>query len=230
MHHHLVPSRSAGAALVAGVVAFSVGDLLRRVVEPASASSASAVTSAVEAHTGPWLAAGLLELVAAALLLVGALSAKRLAPARGGRLTAIGSGLLAAGAVASVGHTIGYYGTYAQYADSGLDASTLNGLSQANDVLGGVAIAVFMLGLLLGPVLLTIGLRRAGVVAIWVPVAAVVFVVAGAVSGVAAGVVGLVAGLASLGVVGLTMARAATSRPSAATDADPDVDPAAALA
>ncbi|MGN6610836.1 MAG: hypothetical protein ACTHLJ_03595 [Angustibacter sp.] len=225
MHGPLVPSRSAGPALVAGVLAFSVGDLLRRVVEPSGASSASAVTAAVDAHTGLWLVAGLLELVAAALLLVGALSAGRLAPARGGRLTGIGSGLLAAGAVASVGHTIGYYGTYAQYADSGLDASTLNGLSQANDVLGGVAIAVFMLGLLLGPVLLTIGLRRAGVVPVWVPVAAVVFVVAGAVSGVAAGVVGLVAGLASLGVVGVTMLRAASRHATTA-----DVDPAAALA
>lgn len=226
MHRPLAPRRPAGAALVAGVVAFSVGDLIRRVVEPSGAPSASAITSAVGAHTALWLAAGLLELASAALLLVGALSVPRLAPARGGRLTAIGSGLLAAGAVASVGHTIGYFGAYAQYADSSLDASTLDGLSQANDVLGGVAIAVFMLGLLLGPVLLTIGLRRAGAVPIWVPVAAVVFVVAGAVSGVAAGVVGLVAGLASLGVVGLTMARAAGARASAATD----VDPATALA
>jgi hypothetical protein len=213
-------SRTAGPALVAGVLAFSLGDLLRRLVEPADASSASAVTAAVAAHSSRWLAAGLLELVAAALLLVGALSVPRLVPARGGRLTAVGSGLLAAGAVASVGHTIGYYGTYAQYADSRLDGAPLNDLSQANDVLGGVAIAVFMLGLLLGPVLLTIGLRRAGVVPVWVPVAAVVFV-AGAVSGVAAGVAGLVAGLASLGVVGVTMLRTAASRPSPATDADP---------
>ncbi|MGN6301916.1 MAG: hypothetical protein ACTHN8_12595 [Angustibacter sp.] len=221
MHGPLAPSRSAGPALVAGVLAFSVGDLLRRVVEPSDASSAASITSAVEPHTGPWLAAGLLALVSAALLLVGALSVARLAPARGRRLTAVGSGLLAAGAVASVGHTVGYFGTYAQYADSGLDASTLNALSQANDVLGGVTIAVFMLGLLLGPVLLTIGLRRAAAVPIWVPVAAVVFVVAGAVGGVAAGVVGLVAGLASLGVVGFTMTRAAAARPSAATDVDP---------
>ncbi|KQX67046.1 hypothetical protein [Angustibacter sp. Root456] len=226
MHHPLVPSRFAGAGLLAGVLAFSAGDLLRRVVEPTDASSAAAITASVDAQTGLWLAAGLLELASAALLLVGALSARRLASARGARLTAIGGGLLVAGAVASVGHTIGYFGTYAGYADSGLDASTLNGLSQANDVLGGVAIAVFMLGMLLGPVLLTIGLRRAGVVPIWVPVAAVVFVVAGAVSGVAAGVVGLLAGLASLGVVGATMLRAAASRPSAATGADP----AAALA
>jgi hypothetical protein len=43
--------------------------------------------------------------------------------------------------------------------------------------------------MLLGPVLLTVGLRRAGAVPIWVPVLAVVFVVAGGVSGVAAGLV-----------------------------------------
>jgi hypothetical protein len=61
--------------------------------------------------------------------------------------------------------------------------------------------------MLLGPILLAIGLRRACAVPVWVPVLAVVFVVAGAVSGVAAGLVGLVAGLAAFGYVGLTLMR-----------------------
>ncbi len=206
MTDRTAPRPSAGLALLGGVLTFSAGDLLRRVVEPATATTTS-VTSAVADHTGAWLLAGGLELVAAGLLVAGAVAAVRLVTGRGARLTAVGAWLLAAGAVASTGHTIGYYGTYAQYADSGVDGGTLERLSSANDVLGGVVIAVFMLGLLLGPVLLTIGLRRAALVPVWVPVAAIVFVVAGAVSGVAAGAVGLVAGLASLGYVGVTMWR-----------------------
>jgi hypothetical protein len=110
-------------------------------------------------------------------------------------------------AISYTGHTIGYYGTYAAYADSGLDTTALTAMDGTTDALGGVAIALFMLGMLLGPIVLTIGLRRAGAVPIWVPVLAVVFVVAGAVSGVPAGVVGLLAGLASLGYVGVSLMR-----------------------
>jgi hypothetical protein len=205
--HLLTPRSAAGASLLLGVAAFSTGDLLRRSVEPAVASTAS-LTAAVSDHSGTWLAAGMLELLSA-FLLVGALGAARLVRQRGVVLTRIGAWLLAAGAIASTGHTIGYFGTYAAYADSGLDADALSSLAKSPDVLGGTVIAVFMLGLLLGPVLLTIGLRRAALVPIWVPVVAVVFVVAGAVSGLAAGVVGLIAGLASLGYVGVAVLRTA---------------------
>ena len=206
--HLLTPRSAAGASLLLGVAAFSTGDLLRRSVEPAVASTTS-LTAAVSDHPGTWLAAGMLELLSAFLLVAGALGAARLVRRRGVVLTRIGAWLLAAGAIASTGHTIGYFGTYAAYADSGLDADALSSLAKSPDVLGGAVIAVFMLGLLLGPVLLTIGLRRGALVPIWVPVVAVVFVVAGAVSGLAAGVVGLVAGLASLGYVGVAVLRTA---------------------
>jgi hypothetical protein len=208
-----------GAGLVLGAVSFSAGDVLRRLVEPATPTVAT-TTAAVAEQPGTWLAAGTLELLSALLLVVGAVAAVSLAASRGRVVTGVGACLLAAGAIASTGHTIGYYGTYAAYADSGLGANTLARLDGTTDALGGVAIAMFMLGMLLGPVLLTAGLRRAGAVSVWVPVLAVVFVVAGAVSGVPAGLVGLVAGLGSLGYVGLTLLRApaltGTSAPSPA--------------
>jgi hypothetical protein len=198
--------RAGGAALVLGTLAFSGGDLLRRLVEPATPSLAT-TTAAVREHSGTWFAAGALELLSALLLVAGAIAVVRLAPARGRTLTLVGATLLGVGAIASTGHTIGYYGTYAAYADSGLDTSSLTAMNETTDALGGISIALFMLGMLLGPILLTIGLRRAGAVPVWVPVLAVVFVVAGAVSGAPAGIVGLVAGLASLGYIGLAVLR-----------------------
>lgn len=199
-------TRFAGAGLALGVLAFSGGDLLRRVVEPATPTLAS-TTAAVAERPGLWFAAGALELLSALLLVAGAIGVMTLVPGRGRVLTGVGATLLAVGAIASTGHTIGYYGTYAAYADSGLDTTALTAMDGTTDALGGVAIALFMLGMLLGPIVLTIGLRRAGAVPIWVPVLAVVFVVAGAVSGVPAGVVGLLAGLASLGYVGVSLMR-----------------------
>jgi hypothetical protein len=203
-------SRYAGAGLALGVLAFSGGDVLRRLVEP-SAPSTAATTAAVAEHQGMWFAAGALELFSALLLVAGAIGVMALVRARGRVLTGVGAALLATGAIASTGHTIGYYGTYAAYAESGLDAGTLDRLASTGDALGGIAIGLFMLGMLVGPLVLTVGLRRAGAVPIWVPVLAVVFVVAGAVSGVAAGVVGLLAGLASLGSVGLMLLRVPAS-------------------
>jgi hypothetical protein len=210
-------TRYAGSAgLVLGVLAFSGGDVLRRLVEPAAPTLAS-TTAAVGGHPGMWFAAGALELLSALLLVAGAVGVVALVRDRGRVLTGVGAALLATGAIASTGHTIGYYGTYAAYADSGLDSASLARLDGATDALGGIAIALFMLGMLLGPIVLTVGLRRAGAVPVWVPVLAFVFVVAGAVSGVAAGLVGLVAGLASLGYVGLTLLLSPTSAPTSAS-------------
>ncbi|HET8614970.1 MAG TPA: hypothetical protein VFL94_05535 [Actinomycetales bacterium] len=204
--------RAGGPALALGVLAFSGGDLLRRVVEPTSPSVAT-TTAAVRAQAGTWFAAGALELLSALLLVAGAIAVVRLAPARGRTLTVVGATLLGIGGIASTGHTIGYYGTYAAYADSGLDTTALAAMNETTDALGGITIALFMLGMLLGPVLLTTGLRRAGVVPIWIPVLAVVFVVAGAVSGVAAGLIGLLAGLVAFGYVGLIITRSRTATP-----------------
>jgi hypothetical protein len=216
--------RYAGAGLAFGVLAFSGGDVLRRLVEPSTPSTA-ATTAAVAEHQGMWFAAGALELFSALLLVAGAIGALALVRARGRALTGVGAALLTTGAVASTGHTIGYYGTYAAYAQSGLDAGSLTRLNSTTDALGGIAIGLFMLGMLVGPIVLTVGLRRAGAVPIWVPVLAVVFVVAGAVSSVAAGVVGLLAGLASLGYVGLTLLRA----PDVASIPTPRVEPSPAV-
>ncbi|MEO7130376.1 MAG: hypothetical protein ABIZ07_03255 [Dermatophilaceae bacterium] len=207
-----------GAALVLGIGAFSIGDILRRTLEPVDPSTA-ALTAAIHDRPGLWVAAGLLEVLAALLLVPGAIGARRLVAGRGARTTRIGAGLLVVGAIASMGHAVGYFGTYASYAASGLDASALAKLEGTNDLLGGVVIALFMIGLMIGPLVLTIGLRRASAVPVWVPALALVFVVAGVVSGPLAGVVGLVAALGSLGYVGVRVMRADVSLPAGASSA-----------
>lgn len=200
--------RLTAAALALGAVAFAAGDLLRRVVEPAKIDATS-MTAAVHEHAGEWTTAGLLAAAAAFLLLPGVLAAGRAARGRGATLTTIGGYLTAAGLLASLIHTAGYYGMYGVYARSGADAAAIHTIDGASDgyPLFGVGIAIFMIGMLLGPILLTVGLRRATLVPVWAPVAAVVFAVSGAVSGVPAGVVGLIAAVLAFGSVAMTVLR-----------------------
>jgi hypothetical protein len=196
------------AGLVLGAVAFAVGDLLRRAVEPAKADT-TALTTAVGDHAGAWVAAGLLATAAALLLLPGVLAAGRTARGRGLVLTSIGSIVTAAGLLGSLLHTAGYYGMYGVYAKSDADAVAVQAIDKASESypVFGVGIALFMVGMLLGPILLTIGLRRAARVPVWVPLCAVVFAVSSGVGGVPAGIVGLVAAVLTFAGVGTSLLR-----------------------
>jgi hypothetical protein len=188
--------RVAAAGLVLGPLCFSVADLLRRLIEPSSPTNTQLV-AAVHQHPTGWLVAGLLSAATAFLLAPGALAVTLLVRGRGARPTVIGSCLLAVGAIAALGHAVGYFGSVGRYAGSGVDAAAVNAVESANDVLGTVLIVLFMIGMMIGSIVFAVGMRRAGAVPIWVPVAAVVFVGAGASGGVAAGVVGLLAALAT---------------------------------
>jgi hypothetical protein len=200
--------RLPAAGLVLGAIAFSTADLLRRAVEPAKID-ATTLTAAVHDHPGAWTAAGLLAAAAAFLLLPGVLAAGRAARGRGFALTAIGSCLTAVGLLGSLLHTAGYYGLYGAYAKSGADTAAVHAIDKASDgyPVFGIGIGLFMVGMLLGPILLTIGMRRAARVPVWVPVAAVVFAVSGAVGGVLAGIIGVIAAAAAFGSVGASLLR-----------------------
>jgi len=195
-------TRLATAGLVAGAAAFAGADLLRRVVEPATTDTAS-LTTAAHDHYGAWTAAGLLAALASFVLLPGVLAAGRAARERGATLTVLGGALTCVGVLAALLHTAGYYGLYGLYAKSGADAGAIHAIDTAPSPLFNIGIALFMIGMMLGPILLTIGLRRAALVPVWTPVAAVVFAVSGAVSGVPAGVVGLIAAVATFGGIGV---------------------------
>ncbi|HEU4676378.1 MAG TPA: hypothetical protein VFS29_10340 [Motilibacteraceae bacterium] len=210
--------RLAAGGLVAGALLFTVGDLLRRLVVPAGAPSAADVTAAVARHDGAWLAAGLLSLAAAFALLPGLTALVAAARGRGAQATTVGGLMVAAGALASVGHAVAFYSPYALFHRAGASPADVAAIDQASEAypMLVVLIVLFMVGMVIGPVVLFVGLRRARRVPVWAVVAAVVFVASGSTGGVLAGVVGILAALAAFGPAArsLLMAPPAAAAPS----------------
>lgn len=188
-------TRIAALGLVVGPLLFTLGDLLRRLVEPSGTPSALAVTDAVGRHGGAWLAAGLFSVGAAFCLLPAMVGLLAEANGRGARITTVGALLVGVGAVASVGHAVAFYSPYALFDKAGTAGPTLEALDNASESypLLVLLIVLFIVGMMLGPLVLFAGLRRARRVPIWSVVAAVVFVACGSTSGVGAGVLGVVA-------------------------------------
>jgi hypothetical protein len=199
--------RAAAGAVVLGALTFTVADVLRRSVEPGVATPGS-LTGAVAAHPGAWLAAGALSAVTTFLLVPGLVMVLQRAIGRGAALIRVGALLTGVGTLASLVHATGYFGMYGVYARADLDPSVVRSMDAAAESypLLAVFIGLFMVGMLLGPLLLALGLRRARLVPVWAPVAALVFVVSGATSGLAAGVVGVVAAAALFVAVGRVVA------------------------
>jgi hypothetical protein len=188
-----VARRLAAVALVAAPLAFTSADVLRRVLEPADPEPVP-LAQAVAVHPGAWLTAGLLSSLAC--LLVPAVTAVGLlVHGRGARLARTGCALTAVGAAASLVHAAGFFGLYGALARAGADSGVVRELNAAADGYPFFVafIVLFTAGMVLGPVLLSIGLRRARAVPLWVPFATAVFVLSGLVGGVVAGVVGLAA-------------------------------------
>jgi hypothetical protein len=192
-------TRIAAVLLVLGPLLLTLGDLLRRLVEPAGSPKAAAITHAVAEHPGAWLAAGLLSVAAGLCLVPAALALIPATTGRGSRVTTVGALLVAAGAVASVGHAVAFYAPYALFARAGTpdrELAAIDTTSESYPLLV-VLIALFIVGTMLGSLVLLVGLRRARRVPIWSVVAAVVFVGCGSAGGVGPGVVGVAAALAA---------------------------------
>ena len=188
------PRTAAPCALVAGAAALGAGDLLRRSVDT-GAGSPNEIVVAVQQHPITWLAAGALFVVATALMLPSVLSLSALAHGRGRVPVRVGSAMFGLGLVASVGHAVAYFGFYAALARANLDRAEVTAFDTATEhtpFLVGF-ILLFVLGLMLGQLVLWFGLWRARLVPVWALLAALVVVVAGNTQGMAAGVVGLVA-------------------------------------
>jgi len=189
-------NRLAAALLVIGPTAFTLADLLRRLVVPSGSPKAPAITHAVDGHDGVWLVVALLAVVAALCLAPGVLA---LLPSggRGARVTAVGTVMVVVGALASMGHAVAFYSPYALFARAGTPDAELTALDHASESypMLVVLIALFLVGMMLGTVVLFVGLRRARRVPIWSLIAAVVFVACGGSGGVPAGVLGVVAAL-----------------------------------
>lgn len=190
-------TRIAAAGLVLGPLMFTLGDLLRRLVEPSGTPSAMAVTRAVGQHSGAWLAAGLLSVGAAFFIVPGMVGLIAAARGRGARTTTVGAVLVGVGSVASVGHAVAFYSPYALWGKAHSSGPELQALDRAAETYPMLIalIVLFIVGMMLGTVVLFVGLRRARRVPSWPVVAAVVFVASGSASGVGPGVLGVVAAL-----------------------------------
>lgn len=186
--------RACAVGLLVGPLLFTVGDVLRRLVDHAAGTSVVSLTSAVSERPGTWLAAGLLSALAPIFFLPGVAALVATARGRGATVTMVGGSLLGLGLLASVGHAVAFYSPAARLDRADVSDRVMRAIDRAYP-LDTVMIVLFIAGLVVGTIVLLIGLRMAGRVPIWAVVAGVVFAVAGSSGGVALGVVGLVAAL-----------------------------------
>lgn len=202
-------------SLVLGPLLLTVGDVLRRMVEPAGSNlSGAAITEAVGQHGSAWLAAGLLELAAAFVFVVGMAGLIATARGRGARIITVGAVMIGIGAIASVGHAMAYYFFYAVNSTAQTAGSQIDALDRAGEgyPLLITVILLFIVGIEIGTLVLFVGLRRARRVPIWAVVAAVVFVVLSNVEGVGAGITCIVVAMAAF----IPAARSLSREPSKA--------------
>jgi hypothetical protein len=215
-------TRLAAVGLASGPLLFTLGDLLRRLVEPSGTPSAGAITAAVHEHGGVWLVAGLLSVTAAFCVVPGVWGLLAAAGGRGARTTVVGALLVGAGALALVGHTVAFYAPYALYARAHTPVDDLTAVDRASESypLLIALIVVFIVGMAIGPVVLLVGLRRARRVPVWAVVAAVVFAVSGSGGGVGLGMLGIGAAAAAFLPAARSLLVTGTAREEQGTPAD----------
>lgn len=193
--------------MVLGVGSLIASTILQWFMQP----SDPAATPIVVAQQNPtlWLVVGLLGVLGPLVWVAGIVSITLLVRTRGWTLTTVGGYLTGAGLIAGVGHLALFFGLMTDAARAGLDAKTGMSLLGADDAsfLSPALLYCFLIGFSLGPILLTIGLRRAKLLAVWVPVAAIIMVVASFVGGVPAGIVQLIALVATFGPMIIVLAK-----------------------
>lgn len=160
-----------------------------------SSDPSATVFDAVRQNQGLWQIAGFLAVFGPLLWICGMPSAIGLARSRGWVMTLIGGVLTALGLAVAIGHLALYFGVFGDIALSGVSTEAAKAMARADDAsaLTTFLLLSFLVTFSLGPIVLTLGLRRAKVVPVWVPVAAIVMTVANFAGGPIAGTVQLVA-------------------------------------
>lgn len=188
--------RRIGAAGIAlGLASFVATTILQWVLQ----SDSPTPGDAVHAHPVGWTIASLLAVLGPLVWSAGIAAVTAQVRERGWVLTTIGGALTGLGLVAGVGHLALYFGLFGDLAGGGADAATVQAVSAADDAsaVSTVLLVLFLIGFSLGPIVLTAGLRRAGLLPVWVPVAALVAAVANFVGGPVAGIAQILALLAA---------------------------------
>ncbi len=180
-------------ALVLGPLSLVVTTVWQWMLQPAG-SNPTAVDVAVQ-FPGAWLTVGLLAVCGPLVWLAGLPATVTPPTARGALTTRIGALVTGAGLAAGIGHLAAYFALYGSVAAAGLSGDALARMQSAGDAepIGNVLLVVFLVGYSIGPIVLTIGLRIARGVGVWVPLAAVVTAGANLFGGPVAGAVQLIA-------------------------------------
>jgi Domain of unknown function (DUF4386) len=170
----------AGLALIAAPVLFLVGTA----VDPAWADDTEEYLNEVAADKGLYLLAGILNLVGALLLIAGLLGVIHLLRRRRVTVGQIGAALVMIGAVAIAStytiNVIEILGTGDEF-DRGQVVRLLDDAEESGEA--APIFVMFLLGLVLGSILLAIGLWRQRAVPLWVPIVLVLSSLAGFVAG-----------------------------------------------
>jgi hypothetical protein len=170
----------AGIALIAAPLLFLLGSA----IDPAWAEDTDEYLSEVAADKGLYLLAGILNLIGALLLIPGLFGVIHLLRRRRVTVGQIGAALVMIGAVAIAStyviSVIEIVGTGDEF-DRGQVVSLLDDAEESGEA--APLLVMFLLGLVLGSILLAIGLWRQKAVPVWVPIVLVLSSVAGFVAG-----------------------------------------------
>lgn len=180
-------------ALTVGPLSLIVTNIAQWMLQP-TGPDPTATSAAVQFPTA-WLVIGVLSVFGPLVWLAGLPATAALAPARGRIVTAVGTLVTGAGLAAAIGHLAAFFGVYGAIAAAGLPRDGTAAMESAADAepLGNILLVVFLVCYSLGPIVLTVGLRIARRVGVWVPIAAVLTAGANLFGGPIAGVVQLAA-------------------------------------
>lgn len=195
-------------ALIVGPLTLVIADIMQWTLQPAGADPTPADVAAQ--FPTAWLTVALLSVFGPIVWLAGLPAASALADRRGALATRVGALVTGLGLAAGVGHLALFFGLYGALASAGLDATAAHRMSAAGDadLVGNVLLIAFLICYSLGPIVMTVGLRIARRVAVWVPIAAVLTAGANLFGGPIAGIVQLVALAAVWGAVVVAILRA----------------------
>jgi hypothetical protein len=184
--------RVIGAVAIAlGLVSFVVSNALQWTLE----SGGDSPSAVISAQPTAWLIAGISAVLGPLFWAGGLLVVIGLVREQGWVLTTLGGIVSAIGLAAGVGHLALFFGVYGDLAAAGTSDSAAKALLEADNAnaLVNLLLILFLVGFCLGPIILTVGLRRARLVPVWLPVVALVAAVANFVGGPVAGILQLVA-------------------------------------
>ncbi|MEO6825784.1 MAG: hypothetical protein ABI255_05220 [Microbacteriaceae bacterium] len=183
----------AATGLIVGPASLIVTTVIQWAIQPSD--PAATIVQVAAQNPAAWLTVSLLAVIGPLVWVAGLPAVAALARERGWLLTLIGGYLTGIGLIAAVGHLAVFFGLVDALATSGVGADAVRMVSGAGDAdpVANLLLFVFLGAFSVGVIVLTVGLRRAGVVAVWVPVAAIIMSVANFAGGLPAGIVQLLA-------------------------------------